>query len=81
MFFLPTFLSLVQCVPIDERGLPDLAVLEAALQQYARAPIMLGTFTAGSNVTGIVPEVHNLAALLHRYRLSDYIDIYPEIRT
>jgi hypothetical protein len=33
----------------------------------AGAPLILGSFSAGSNVTGIAPDVHAIAALLHRY--------------
>jgi hypothetical protein len=34
---------------------------------HAGAPLILGSFSAGSNVTGIAPDVQAIAALLHRY--------------
>ena len=33
----------------------------------AGAPLILGSFSAGSNVTGIAPDAQAIAALLHRY--------------
>ena len=57
----------MQCINEDSNGLPDLAELERQLQKHLNAPLLLGTFTAGSNVTGIMPDVHALAKLMHMY--------------
>eukprot|EP00892_Ulva_mutabilis_P009613 jgi/Ulvmu1/7023/UM033_0082.1 len=51
----------------DQDGLPDLQQLEEELQKHAGAPLIVGSFSAGSNVTGIAPDVHKIAALLHRH--------------
>lgn len=57
----------VQVIPEDAYGLPDLAVLETKLQQVHTAPLVLGSFSAGSNVTGIAADTRALSRLLHRY--------------
>ena len=57
----------MQCISEDSDGLPDLTELERQLQRHRKAPLLLGTFTAGSNVTGIMPDVHALAKLMHSY--------------
>jgi selenocysteine lyase/cysteine desulfurase len=45
----------------------DLAALEAALRRYADRPLKVGSFSAASNVTGIVSDVDALAAVLRRH--------------
>lgn len=60
-------LCVSQCIPEDSSGLPDLAFLEVQLKAHAGAPLMLGSFTSGSNVTGIAPNVHAIARMLHMH--------------
>ena len=38
-----------------------------SVRRIAGAPLILGSFSAGSNVTGIAPDAQAIAALLHRY--------------
>lgn len=58
----------VEVVKLDERGHIDLAHLESLLQlpKYQNRK-KIGSFSAASNVTGLVSEVHKIAALLHKY--------------
>ncbi len=57
----------VVTIPEDHDGHVDLAELEQALQRYATRPLKIGSFSAASNVTGIVTDAHRIADLLHRY--------------
>jgi selenocysteine lyase/cysteine desulfurase len=51
----------------DRDGQVDLAGLEAELLRHAGRPLLVGAFSAASNVTGIIADVHGIAALLHRH--------------
>jgi selenocysteine lyase/cysteine desulfurase len=55
-------------VDLDADGGIDLAHLEALLQDPAyRGRMLIGSFSAASNVTGMRSPVHEIAALLHRH--------------
>lgn len=62
-------------IPVDEDGLIDLHVLEVKLQhyQYSARPL-IGSFSAASNVTGILAPVDTITALLHRYGALSFWD-------
>ena len=51
----------------DADGRIDLAHLEAELARHADRPLKLGSFSAASNVTGIVSDVEGIASVLHRH--------------
>ena len=51
----------------DANGHIDLGQLEEELIRYADRPLRIGSFSAASNVTGIVTDTHKVASLLHRY--------------
>jgi selenocysteine lyase/cysteine desulfurase len=51
----------------DEDGRIDLAALEEALVRHADRPLKIGSFSAASNVTGIVSDVRAVSVLLHRH--------------
>jgi selenocysteine lyase/cysteine desulfurase len=53
--------------PQDSDGHVDLAFLDAELQRYADRPLLIGSFSAASNVTGILSDVAGISALLHRH--------------
>ena len=53
--------------PQDADGHVDLHFLEAELQRHADRPLRIGSFSAASNVTGILSDVTGISALLHRY--------------
>jgi selenocysteine lyase/cysteine desulfurase len=51
----------------DRNGQVDLAGLEAELVRHAGRPLLVGAFSAASNVTGIIADSDRIAALLHRH--------------
>jgi selenocysteine lyase/cysteine desulfurase len=57
----------VVVIPEDSDGHIDLAFLEAELHRYAGRPLLIGSFSAASNVTGIISDVAGISALLHRH--------------
>lgn len=58
----------------DADGHVDLAELEARLVEYADRPLKIGSFSAASNVTGIVTDTRAVAALLHRHGALSFWD-------
>ncbi len=51
----------------DDDGLIDQADLSARLEEHAARPLLIGSFSAASNVTGIVSDTRGISALLHRH--------------
>ncbi|MBX3089859.1 MAG: aminotransferase class V-fold PLP-dependent enzyme [Cryobacterium sp.] len=49
----------------DADGHIDQAQLEAELKLYADRPLKIGSFSAASNVTGIISDTHAITRLLH----------------
>jgi selenocysteine lyase/cysteine desulfurase len=66
---LPWRESGVQIVEIDEaaEGGPDLEMLEQELVARRGNPLLIGSFSAASNVTGIISDVDAITGLLKRY--------------
>src|SRR5215212_1701056 len=67
----------------DADGHVDLGGLEAELVAHADRPLRIGSFSAASNVTGIVTNTAAVSALLHRHgALSfwDYAAAAPYVR-
>jgi selenocysteine lyase/cysteine desulfurase len=58
----------------DADGRIDLAHLEEELQRYADRPLRIGSFSAASNVTGVVTDVEQVAILLHRHGALSWWD-------
>ncbi|HEX5017895.1 MAG TPA: aminotransferase class V-fold PLP-dependent enzyme [Actinomycetes bacterium] len=54
-------------IPEDADGHIDQTALETELKQHADHPLLIGAFSAASNVTGIVSDTHGISALLHRH--------------
>ncbi|HVQ88328.1 MAG TPA: aminotransferase class V-fold PLP-dependent enzyme [Actinomycetes bacterium] len=54
-------------IPEDRDGHIDQSVLEAKLLEHGGRRLLLGAFSAASNVTGIVSDTYGISALLHRY--------------
>ena len=49
---------------------------------YANRPLLIGSFSAASNVTGILSDTSRIAALLHRYgalSVWDYTTAAPHV--
>jgi selenocysteine lyase/cysteine desulfurase len=73
----------------DAEGHIDLAQLERELVRHADRPMRIGTFSAASNVTGILSDTRAVSVLLHRYgalafwdfaAAAPYVDIQMEPR-
>jgi selenocysteine lyase/cysteine desulfurase len=73
---LPWRESIADVVPIgaDRDGHIDLAELAARLRQYADRPLRIGSFSAASNVTGILSDADAIAALLHAHGALSFWD-------
>jgi len=54
-------------IPEDADGRIDLARLEAELVRHAERPLKIGSFSAASNVTGILSDTRAISVLLHRH--------------
>jgi selenocysteine lyase/cysteine desulfurase len=61
-------------IPEDDDGHISGELLEKALIQYSRRPLKIGSFSAASNVTGILSDTRGLSALLHRYGALSFWD-------
>jgi selenocysteine lyase/cysteine desulfurase len=57
----------VVTIPETQDGHVDLGALETALQATGDRRLRIGSFSAASNVTGILTDVRAVSALLHRY--------------
>ncbi len=53
-------------IPEDRDGHIDIAILQQRLAQYADRPLKIGSFSAASNVTGIVTDTCAISDLLRR---------------
>jgi selenocysteine lyase/cysteine desulfurase len=54
-------------IPLDARGHLDTAVLARELRRHADRRTLIGSFSAGSNVTGALADVDAVSELLHRH--------------
>lgn len=61
--------TIATVVPIDEDefGFPSLEFLRSELERFADRPIKIGSFSAGSNVTGLLPPQAAITNLLHEF--------------
>jgi len=64
----------VVTIPEAPDGHIDLACLEDELGRYADRPLLIGSFSAASNVTGITTDVDAVASLLHRFGALSFWD-------
>jgi selenocysteine lyase/cysteine desulfurase len=58
----------------DPDGHIDTAELEAQLRRHASRPLRIGSFSAASNVTGILTDTSQVAALLHAHGALSFWD-------
>jgi selenocysteine lyase/cysteine desulfurase len=75
----------VVVIPQDADGHVDLAVLERELLRHADRPVKIGSFSAASNVTGILSDTTAISTLLHAHGALSFWDYaaaapYVEIR-
>jgi selenocysteine lyase/cysteine desulfurase len=64
----------VVVIPEDRDGHIDTARLEAELVRFADRPLKIGSFSAASNVTGIITDTHGISELLHRHGALSFWD-------
>jgi selenocysteine lyase/cysteine desulfurase len=65
----------VVTIPEDVDGHVDLHHLEAELRHYASRPVKIGSFSAASNVTGILSDTRAISVLLHRHGALSFWDL------
>jgi selenocysteine lyase/cysteine desulfurase len=58
----------------DADGHIDLADLGRRLLEFARRPLRIGSFSAASNVTGIISDTSAISTLLHRHGALSFWD-------
>lgn len=58
----------------DAEGHVDLAHLAAELDRFAERPLKIGSFSAASNVTGVLTETHAITRLLHAHGALSFWD-------
>lgn len=79
----------LEIIQRDEKGLPDLNHLKQLLERYADRKMKIGSFTACSNVTGLMTPLAEMAQIMHEHNglcFADYaasapyvkIDMHPE---
>jgi selenocysteine lyase/cysteine desulfurase len=61
-------------VDFDEAGRISVEDLDAKLERFRHRPWKIGTFSAASNVTGILNDVPALARVLHRHGARAFFD-------
>jgi selenocysteine lyase/cysteine desulfurase len=61
-------------VDFDADGRVSPAHLDAQLARFANSPVKIGTFSAASNVSGILNDCHALARVLHRHGAFAFFD-------
>jgi len=73
----------VEILPrVDRTGLPDLRSLEFLLSRNRDRPLLIGAFSACSNVTGIITPYHEMAKMMHRaggYCFADFAASAPYV--
>ena len=79
----------VVILPADENNLVNPEILSVEIKKYADRKLKIGSFTACSNVTGIITPYHELAKIMHQndgFCFVDFaasapyvqIDMHPE---
>lgn len=58
----------------DENGLVNLNHFEHLLKLYENRNLKIGSFTASSNVTGIIPQYHLMAKMIHEHGGICFVD-------
>jgi selenocysteine lyase/cysteine desulfurase len=64
----------VVTIPEDHDGRIDLERLEAELVAHADRPLRIGSFSAASNVTGVISDTRAISVLLHRHGALSFWD-------
>jgi len=61
-------------IPEDQHGHVDISVLDEELIRYAARPLKIGSFSAASNVTGIITDDHAVTKSLHKHGALSFWD-------
>jgi selenocysteine lyase/cysteine desulfurase len=84
--FLPWKFAPVETIVVvtdDETGLIDMAKLELVLKEHTKNErLVVASFSAGSNITGLVQDVVAISKLLHSYKCIvsfDYAAVGPYV--
>lgn len=64
----------VVTIPLDALGHIDIVVLKEKLEQYQNRSLKIASFSAASNVTGIISPVADITTLVHRYGFLSFWD-------
>jgi selenocysteine lyase/cysteine desulfurase len=64
----------VVVIPEDHDGRIDLERLETELAAHGDRPLRIGSFSAASNVTGIISDTRAISVLLHRHGALSFYD-------
>ncbi len=64
----------VEIIKPDDQGLVSLQNLEELLRKYESRKTKIGSFTAASNVSGLIPPYHKMAKLIHNYNGICFVD-------
>jgi selenocysteine lyase/cysteine desulfurase len=64
----------VEVILPNEQGLVDLDHFAVLLEKYKDRKLKIGSFTAASNVTGVQPDYHKMARMIHEYGGYCFID-------
>jgi selenocysteine lyase/cysteine desulfurase len=59
----------------DSNGMIDQAQLAQELVRFEERPLKIGSFSAASNVTGIVSDTKGIASLLHQHEALSFWDV------
>jgi len=71
--WLETICDVVVIEP-DNSGAVNLDHFEDVLESYKERKLKIGSFTAGSNVTGIQPPFYKMAKMIHKYDGLCFVD-------
>ncbi|WP_163408534.1 aminotransferase class V-fold PLP-dependent enzyme [Flavobacterium ajazii] len=64
----------VVVLPAGENNLVDPKILASELKKYENRTLKIGSFTACSNVTGIITPYHELAKIMHQHGGLCFVD-------
>ncbi len=64
----------VVVIPLNEHGAINTLVLEQQLKRHAKRPLKIGSFSAASNVTGIISDVPSITAVLKEHGALSFWD-------
>ncbi|PLW92365.1 MAG: selenocysteine lyase [Marinilabiliales bacterium] len=64
----------VVVIPPGKDLLFDLNIMEDTIKKYKDRKVKIGSFSAASNVTGIMNPVHKMAAMMHKYGGVAFVD-------